>query len=60
MGNAINLESDSEMQDEAVTVWNIIPDEVLVHVLSYIPAKEVARAGTVITWKSDPKFTKKF
>jgi hypothetical protein len=47
MGNAINLESDSEMQDEAVTVWNIIPDEVLVHVLSYIPAKEVARAGTV-------------
>jgi hypothetical protein len=49
MGNAINLESDSEMQDEAVTVWNIIPDEVLVHVLSYIPAKEVARAGTVST-----------
>lgn len=60
MGNAINLESDSEMQDEAVTIWNIIPDEVLVHVLSYIPAKEVARAGTASTWKSDPKFTKKF
>lgn len=46
MGNVVDFVS--ERHAEADTIWEFIPDELLVHVLSFLPAKEVATAATVI------------